>query len=139
MTTHDARIARANLLASDHLTSAPLLNFYACLLYTSLRGHSNIQGATDMAGLFDSLPGYLKIPSVDDKDFDAWMKRTTPTASKPAEWESFNYYSNTPKFAVSLLKALYGPAAKKENNWAFDYLPKIDREYSCLLYTSRCV
>ncbi len=96
----------------------------------ALRGHSNIQGATDMAGLFDSLPGYLKIPSVDDKDFDAWMKRTTPTASKPAEWESFNYYSNTPKFAVSLLKALYGPAAKKENNWAFDYLPKVDREYS---------
>jgi formate dehydrogenase major subunit len=96
----------------------------------ALRGHSNIQGATDMAGLFDSLPGYLKIPSVDDKDFDGWMKRTTPTASKPAEWESFNYYSNTPKFAVSLLKALYGPAAKKENNWAFDYLPKIDRQYS---------
>jgi formate dehydrogenase major subunit len=96
----------------------------------ALRGHSNIQGATDMAGLFDSLPGYLKIPSVDDKDFDAWMKRTTPTASKPAEWESFNYYSNTPKFAVSLLKALYGPAAKKESSWAFDYLPKVDREYS---------
>ncbi len=96
----------------------------------ALRGHSNIQGATDMAGLYDSLPGYLKIPVVDDKDFDAWMKRITPTASKPAEWDSFNYYSNTPKFAVSLLKALYGPAAKKENNWAFDYLPKVDREYS---------
>jgi len=96
----------------------------------ALRGHSNIQGATDMAGLYDSLPGYLKIPVVDDKDFDAWMKRITPTASKPTEWDSFNYYSNTPKFAVSLLKALYGPAAKKENNWAFDYLPKVDREYS---------
>lgn len=96
----------------------------------ALRGHSNIQGATDMAGLFDSLPGYLKIPSVDDKDFDSWIKRTTPTSSKPAEWDSWNYYSNTSKFAVSLLKALYGPAAKKENNWAFDYLPKIDREYS---------
>jgi formate dehydrogenase major subunit len=96
----------------------------------ALRGHSNIQGATDMAGLYDSLPGYLKIPSVDDKDFDSWMKRTTPTSSKPAEWDSFNYYSNTPKFAVSLLKAMYGAAATKENNWAFDYLPKIDREYS---------
>jgi len=96
----------------------------------ALRGHSNIQGATDMAGLFDSLPGYLKMPTVDDKDFDAWIKRTTPTASKPAEWDSFNYYSNTSKFAVSLLKALYGPAATKENNWAFDYLSKVDREYS---------
>ena len=26
----------------------------------ALRGHSNIQGATDMAGLYDSLPGYLE-------------------------------------------------------------------------------
>src|SRR5579863_6760735 len=29
----------------------------------ALRGHSNIQGATDMGGVFDSLPGYLKVPS----------------------------------------------------------------------------
>ena len=96
----------------------------------ALRGHSNIQGATDMAGIFDNLPGYLKFPTPDDKDFDSWMKRTTPTSSKPAAWDSYNYWSNTPKFAVSLLKAMYGDAAKKENNWAFDYLPKVDREYS---------
>jgi formate dehydrogenase major subunit len=96
----------------------------------ALRGHSNIQGATDVAGVFDSLPGYLKIPAIADHDFDSWMKRITPTASKPKEWDSFNYYSNTPKFAVSFLKAMYGPAATKENNWAFDYLPKVDREYS---------
>ena len=96
----------------------------------ALRGHSNIQGATDIAGIFDNLPGYLKVPTPADKDFDAWMKRITPTPSKPAEWDSFNYWSNTPKFAVSLLKAMYGDAAKKENGWAFDYLPKVDREYS---------
>ncbi len=58
------------------------------------------------------------------------MKRITPTASKPKEWDSFNYWSNTPKFAVSFLKAMYGDAATKENDWAFDYLPKVDREYS---------
>ena len=34
----------------------------------ALRGHSNIQGATDMAGLFDSLPGYLKAPVPTDTD-----------------------------------------------------------------------
>jgi formate dehydrogenase major subunit len=96
----------------------------------ALRGHSNIQGATDVAGIFDNLPGYLKVPNPTDKDFDAWMKRITPTASKPGEWQSFNYWSNTPKFAVSFLKAMYGEAAKKENGWAFDYLPKVDREYS---------
>ena len=96
----------------------------------ALRGHSNIQGATDVAGIFDNLPGYIKVPNPTDQDFDGWMKRITPTASKPGEWQSFNYWSNTPKFAVSFLKAMYGEAAKKENGWAFDYLPKVDREYS---------
>ena len=96
----------------------------------ALRGHSNIQGATDMAGLYDTIPGYLKVPVPADKDFDAWMKRTTPTSSKPAAWDSWNYYSNTSKFAASFLKALYGDAATKQNGWAFDYLPKVDRDYS---------
>src|SRR5271169_1202346 len=96
----------------------------------ALRGHSNIQGATDMAGIFDILPGYLKMPNPTDVDLAAFVKRTTPTESKPDPWESFNYWSNTSKFTVSLLKALYGPAATKENDFAFNYLPKIDRNYS---------
>jgi len=96
----------------------------------ALRGHSNIQGATDMAGVFDSLPGYLKMPSPADVDLAAYLKRTTPTQAKPDPWESFNYWSNTPKFAVSFLKAMYGSAATKENDWAYNYLPKIDRNYS---------
>ncbi len=96
----------------------------------ALRGHSNIQGATDMAGLYDSLPGYLKVPLPTDANLAAFLKRTTPTASKPAPWNSFNYWSNTPKFFVSLMKAFFGDAAKKENDFAFDYLPKPDRDYS---------
>jgi formate dehydrogenase major subunit len=96
----------------------------------ALRGHSNIQGATDMAGLFDSLSGYLKAPIPTDTDLATYLKRITPGTSKPAPWDSFNYYSNTPKFAVSLLKAMYGSAATKENGFAFDYLPKVDRDYS---------
>jgi formate dehydrogenase major subunit len=95
----------------------------------ALRGHSNIQGATDM-GLFDSLPGYLKVPIPADTDLAVYLKRTTPTSSKPAAWDSYNYYSNTPKFFVSFLKALYGGAATKENGFAFDYLPKVDGDYS---------
>jgi formate dehydrogenase major subunit len=96
----------------------------------ALRGHSNIQGATDMAGVFDSLPGYLKVPTPTDTDFKTYVERITPLTVKPAGWDSFNYYSNTPKFAVSFLKAMYGPAATKENDWAFHYLPKVDRNYS---------
>jgi formate dehydrogenase major subunit len=96
----------------------------------ALRGHSNIQGATDLAGVFDILPGYLKVPTPSDTDFKTYITRITPTPSKPKEWDSFNYWSNTPKFAVSFMKAMYGDAAKKENDWAFHYLPKIDRKYS---------
>ena len=96
----------------------------------ALRGHSNIQGATDMAGIFDILPGYLKMPNPADKDLKTYLDRITPKAAKPNEWESFNYWSNTPKFMVSFLKAMYGNAATKDNDFAFQYLPKIDRNYS---------
>jgi formate dehydrogenase major subunit len=96
----------------------------------ALRGHSNIQGATDMAGVFDILPGYLKMPNPADDSLKTYLTRTTPQISKPKEWDSFNYWSNTPKFAVSFLKAMYGDAAQKENDFAFHYLPKIDRKYS---------
>src|SRR5437870_5737652 len=96
----------------------------------ALRGHSNMQGATDMAGFFDILPGYLKMPNPNDVDLATYLKRITPTSSKPDPWDSFNYWSNTPTFAVSFLKAMYGSSATKENDWAFSYLPKIDRNYS---------
>ena len=96
----------------------------------ALRGHSNIQGATDMAGIFDILPGYLKMPSPSDKDLKTYLERITTKPAKPNDWQSFNHWSNTPKFAVSFLKAMYGNNATKENDFAFDYLPKLDRNYS---------
>ena len=96
----------------------------------ALRGHSNIQGATDMAGVFDILPGYLKMANPADTDLAAYLTRTTPKPAKPGPWDSMNYWSNTPRFMVSYLKATYGDAARKDNQWAFHYLPKIDRKYS---------
>src|SRR5436190_1170177 len=95
----------------------------------ALRGHSNIQGATDMGGVFDIFPGYLKIPQPSDTDLATFNKRTTPTVSKPNEWDSYNYWSNTPKFMASFLKSLYGDSAKKENDYNYHYLPKIDRKF----------
>jgi len=96
----------------------------------ALRGHSNIQGATDMAGIFDNLPGYLKVPVPADTDLAAYLKRVTPIASKPKEWDSFNYWSNMPKFTVSFLKTMYGDAATKQNDYCFHYLPKVAARYS---------
>src|SRR5208282_3425056 len=51
----------------------------------ALRGHSNIQGATDMAGIFDVLPGYLKVPTPADQDLKSYLARVTPKPSKPKE------------------------------------------------------
>jgi formate dehydrogenase major subunit len=96
----------------------------------ALRGHSNIQGATDMAGIFDILPGYLKVPAPTDRDLKTYLDRITPKPAKPKEWDSYNYWSNTPKFAVSFLKAMYGNNATKENDFCFNHLPKVDRNYS---------
>src|SRR3989475_2851672 len=96
----------------------------------ALRGHSNIQGATDMGGVFDIFPGYLKIPQPTDTDLATFLKGTTPTSSKPDEWDSYNYWSNTPKFMVSFLKSLYGDSAKKENDYNYPHLPKIDRKFA---------
>jgi formate dehydrogenase major subunit len=96
----------------------------------ALRGHSNIQGATDMAGIFDVLPGYLKMPNPNDKDLKTYLDRVTPKTSTVGDWQSFNYWSNTPKFTVSFLKAMYGEAATKDNDFAFHHLPKIERRHS---------
>jgi formate dehydrogenase major subunit len=42
----------------------------------ALRGHSNIQGATDIGGVFDSLPGYMKVPNAaTDTDLKAYLTR----------------------------------------------------------------
>jgi formate dehydrogenase major subunit len=70
------------------------------------------------------------VPTPTDTDLAAYLKRTTPSASKPGPWDSFNYYSNTSKFFVSMLKAFYGDAATKENGFAYDFFPKVDRDYS---------
>jgi formate dehydrogenase major subunit len=86
------------------------------------RGHSNIQGATDM-GAWNMLPGYLRLPRANQQDLKTYLQETTPKALRP---NSLNYLSNTPKFMSSLLKAYYGEKATKSNDFAYELLPKLD-------------
>jgi len=92
----------------------------------ALRGHSNIQGATDTAGVFDILPGYIKTPQAAWHTLKDYNDANTPKALGP----SMNYWTNYPKFMVSTLKALYANAATKENDFGYDWLPKVDGNYS---------
>ncbi|KXV70647.1 formate dehydrogenase [Acetobacter cerevisiae] len=97
----------------------------------ALRGHSNIQGYTDLGLLSLRLPGYLNLPSDKQQDMATYLKATTPVADVPGQ---VNYYHNTPKFFVSMMKTLWGDHATAANNWGYDWLPKWDRSYDMLAY-----
>lgn len=89
----------------------------------ALRGESNVQGSTDHCLLFHILPGYLAVPQNIDTSLKKYLERVTPRSNDP---KSANWWSNYPKYIVSLLKAWYGNAATEANNFSFHYLPKIE-------------
>lgn len=95
----------------------------------ALRGHSNIQGLTDLGLLSQSLPGYLSLPRESEQDLETYYK---PRALKPLRPNQMSYWQNYPKFFVSLQKAWWGKAATAENQWAYHYLPKWDVGYDVL-------
>src|SRR3989440_3323518 len=86
------------------------------------RGHANIQGNTDHAISWDILPGYLRIPAPGQRTIDDYVKQSASAKVVPT---SLNFFGeNYRKFMVSLLKTWYGDAATKDNEFAFDHLPK---------------
>jgi formate dehydrogenase major subunit len=85
------------------------------------RGHANIQGATDI-GSWMNLPGYLKIPRANQVSLDEYLRANTPRPLRP---DALNYWVNTPKFTVSLLKSLYGDKASRANQFGYHWLPKL--------------
>ncbi len=91
----------------------------------ALRGHANIQGATDVATLYDLFPGYLPVPSIarDEQTLAAYLKTNT----KPTGW-----WANLPKYFISQLKAFYGAAATKENDFCYEYLPQLTGDHSTI-------
>jgi len=91
------------------------------------RGQSNVQGSTDHCVLYHILPGYLKTPHPEDVDLKAYLKHYTPTTSDPL---SANWWGNYDKYIVSLLKAWYGDAASASNDFAYEYLPKVEGDHS---------
>jgi len=90
----------------------------------ALRGHASIQGSTDIPTLYDILPGYLPMPhhgTKEEKSLKAWIKQH----QSPKGW-----WYNIDKYIVSLLKAYYGDAATKENEFGFQWLPKLTGDHS---------
>ena len=88
----------------------------------ALRGHASIQGSTDIPTLFDLLPGYLPMPYADgNEDLDAYVR---------AESVQNGFWANTRDYLVSLLKAWWGDAATADNDFCYDYLPRLTGSHS---------
>ena len=89
----------------------------------ALRGESNVQGSTDHALLFHNWPGYLKTPVATQGSLKSYLDANTP---EPLGAQSANWWTNTPKYTVSFLKAMFGDKAVKENGFGYDWMPKLD-------------
>jgi len=74
----------------------------------AMRGQPNVQASTDYGIMFQYFPGYLP-----------WPTEKTNTLAK---W-THNSGTFRAKFLINLLKAWFGDAAKKENDYCFGLLP----------------
>jgi len=95
----------------------------------ALRGHSNIQGLTDLGLMSNLLTGYMTLPNEKEQDYDAYV---AARAFKPLRPNQFSYWQNYGKFFVSFMKSWWGDAATAENHWGYDWLPKLDKQYDML-------
>ena len=91
----------------------------------ALRGHSNIQGLTDVGLLSAQIPGYLTLPKDGETSFEEYMQTRQYKPLRPGQT---SYWQNYRKFIVSFQKAIYGDAARADNDWAYDWLPKLDND-----------
>ena len=62
-------------------------------------------------------------------DRATYLDKRTPKALRPGQ---MNFAQNFPKWYTSLAKAWWGDAATKENDFAYDYFPKLDGAYDVL-------
>jgi formate dehydrogenase major subunit len=89
----------------------------------ALRGHASIQGSTDIPTLYDILPGYLPMPFLNAGE-NSLADHLEKHKTKTGWWFNFD------KYMISLLKAYYGDKATKENDFGFDWLPRVTGDHS---------
>ena len=88
----------------------------------ALRGHASIQGSTDIPTLFNILPGYIPMPHAHvHQTLDEFVELNAAATG---------FWGNIEDYTVSLLKAWFGDAATQENDFCFDYLPRIASDHS---------
>jgi formate dehydrogenase major subunit len=89
----------------------------------ALRGHASIQGSTDIPTLFNLLPGYLPMPHAEDhQTLQQWIDSIRNPGSK-------GFWANAGSYGINLLKAYWGDAATAENDYCYDYLPRMTGDH----------
>src|SRR5215472_638505 len=84
----------------------------------ALRGHANIQGATDVPTLFHLLGGYLPMPSAGES-VETYLARMPDTG----------WWGNKRAFLVSMMKSWFGDTATADNDFRFGYLPRVTGDH----------
>src|SRR5690606_14668894 len=88
----------------------------------ALRGHASIQGSTDIPTLFNLLPGYIPMPHAHtNQDLTSFVQ---------GEAARKGFWGNMSAYMVSLLKSYWGDAATADNEFCFDYLPRLTGSHS---------
>jgi formate dehydrogenase major subunit len=87
----------------------------------ALRGHASIQGSTDIPTLYELLPGYIPMPEKGMTDLSTFLEETTAKGG---------FWGHTDAYTISLLKAWYGERATAQNDWCFNYLPRVTGDHS---------
>ncbi len=98
----------------------------------ALRGHSNIQGLTDLGLLSNLLPGYMSLAKAEEQDYRAYIEERVRQPLLPDEVSYWRHYE---RFHVSLMKSWFGDAATEANNWCYDWLPKLKADLYDVLHT----
>ena len=85
----------------------------------ALRGEPNVQGACDMAVLYNYYPGYLNSPTNAEPTIYHYVRKNGIADSR---------------YLVNMLKAFFGDAATTENDYGYEWLPKRDaaKDYGTL-------
>jgi len=89
----------------------------------ALRGHASIQGSTDIPSLYNLHPGYLNAPDA-SKNHDTLLNYII-TETQPT-----SFWSNTPAYMISQLRAWFGDAGSVDNDYLYDTLPKMTGDHS---------
>ena len=93
----------------------------------ALRGHASIQGSTDIPTLYDILPGYLPMPRGDGSE-------ATLRDYLAHQTNQLVFGTILPAYFISLLKAYYGKNATAENDFGYNWVPKITSNHSFFEY-----